>query len=97
MFVALKNWRERLKYQGGDTGNRLLSMAERALKAERGGSADLLRHFRAVALAPALAPDRPSLAQLGPQFDNAEPLSSAQNLSIMAAVERGAVQQKRRR
>jgi hypothetical protein len=97
MFVALKNWRERLKHQGGDTGERLLSSAESVLKAERGGSADLLRHFRAVALAPALAPDRPSLAQLGPQFENSESLSSAQNLSIMAAVERGAVQRKRRR
>ncbi|HXD46199.1 MAG TPA: hypothetical protein VN655_13800 [Pseudolabrys sp.] len=93
MFVALKNWRERLKHQGGDCSDRLLAKAERALTLDGAGSADLLRHFRAVVLAPG---DAPSLAQLGPQFDGAEPLSTAQNLSIMASIERGAARRKRR-
>jgi hypothetical protein len=97
MFVALKNWRERLKYQGGDAHRRLLAGAERALARDAGGSADLLRHFRAAALAPELPPDDlPALRELGPQFADAKSLSTAQNLSIMASVKRGAAQQKRR-
>lgn len=93
MFVALKNWRERLKHQGDDCSDRLLARAERALEAERGGSSDLLRHFRAAALVHGRAP---SLAHLGPQFDGAEPLSAEQNLSIMASIERGAARGTRR-
>jgi hypothetical protein len=97
MFVALKNWRERLRYQGDDADHRLLADAERTLATNVRGSPDLLRHFRATALTPDLPPaaTRP-LGPLGPMFANARPLSMAQNLSIMASVERGAAQQKRR-
>ena len=96
MFVALKNWRERLKHRGGVSGERLLARTERAL-GEEGGSDDVLRQFRAAALAPPLAPGDPYvLGDLGAQFDGAEPLTTAENLSIMASVERGAARQKRR-
>lgn len=97
MFVALKNWRERLKHQGTDVDHRLLSGAERVLAGDPRGSTDLLRHFRAAALAPDVsAATAHSLGELGAQFANAEPLSATQNLSIMASVERGAARQKRR-
>jgi hypothetical protein len=92
MFVALKNWRERLKHQGDDY-HRLLAGAEGMPKDDARDSAALLRHFRA-ALVP--CDDLSSLCQLGPEFADAEPLSAAQNLSIMASVQRGAVRQKRR-
>lgn len=96
MFVALKNWRERLRHRGGAFGDGLLLRTERALIRE-GASDELLRHFRAAALAPALAPgDTYALGGLGAQFENAEPLTVAQNLSIMASVEQGAARQKRR-
>jgi hypothetical protein len=94
MFVALKNWRERLRHQGGDCSERLLATAERVLEADGAGSAELLRHFRAAALVPG---EEPSLAQLGPQFGGAEPLSTGENLSIMASIERGAAQARRHR
>ena len=98
MFVALKNWRERLKHRGGDSGDGLLAGVERALGAGAHGSGDLLRQFRAAALAPVLLGDRsPSLAELGAEFVDAEPLSTEQNLSIMDSVERGAARQTRRR
>lgn len=88
MFVALKNWRERLKHQGGE---RLIVSAERLLGAEADGSGDLLGQFRATALAPRLSSaEVPLLVELGPQFADAQPLSSAENLSIMASAERGA-------
>lgn len=91
MFVALKNWRERLKHQGGHSGDRLLASAERLLGAEAGGSGNLLGQFRATALAPRLSSvETPPLVELGPQFADAQPLSSAENLSIMASVKRGA-------
>jgi hypothetical protein len=91
MFVALKNWRERLKHQGSDSGDRVLASAERALGRDTDGSADLLRQFRVTALAPRLSPaEVPPLVELGPQFADARPLSSRENLSIMASVERGA-------
>jgi hypothetical protein len=91
MFVALKNWRERLKHRGDQSDDRLLVRAERALETDGDGSADLLRYFRAAALAPAITTsDSPSLAQLGPQFEHSEALSAAENLSIMASVEPGA-------
>jgi len=96
MFVALKNWRERLSHRGGASGDRLLSRTERALVRE-GSSDELLRHFRAAALAPPLAPgDAYALGPLGAQFACAESLTAAENLSIMASVERGAARQKRR-
>ena len=96
MFVALKNWRERLKERGGTSGDRLLARTEYALWRE-GGSDDVLRQFRTAALSPPLAPgDALSLRDLGPQFDRAEPLTVGENLSIMASVERGAARQKRR-
>jgi hypothetical protein len=90
MFVALKNWRERLKHRGGDFGDRLLAGAERTLGADAYGSVDLLRHFRAAALAPRLSSaEAPPLVELGPQFAGARPLSSRENLSIMGSVKRG--------
>jgi len=62
-----------------------------------GASDELLRQFRAVALGPPLAPDDAhALGALGPQFEGAEPLTVAQNLSIMASVEQGAARRKRR-
>lgn len=95
MFVALKNWRERLRRHGGV--RRMLPGAERALREDAHGSADLLQHFRAAALAPELQPgELPAVGELGPQFANAEPLSSAENLSIMASVKRGAARRARR-
>jgi hypothetical protein len=97
MFVALKNWRERLRVQGGAPGRRLLERADRSL-AGGAGSADLLQEFREAALAPlAAGSEAPPLAQLGAEFDGAEPLTAAENLSIMASVKQGAVRQKRRR
>lgn len=91
MFVALKNWRERLKHRGGDSGHRLLASAESALGADAGGSGNLLREFRTTALAPRLtSAEAPPLVELGPQFADAQPLSSGENLSIMASVKRGA-------
>jgi hypothetical protein len=97
MFVALKNWRQRLKHRHGEAGRRLLADAERALR-DDSESPDLLRHFRAAALAPDLtSDDLPELGELGPQFAGAEPLSRAQNLSIMASVQRGAARRTRRR
>src|SRR3569833_4445221 len=96
MFVALKNWRERLKHQSGVSGDRLRVRIETD-RGREGGSAELLRHFRAAALVPAFAPaDAYSLGALGSQFAGAEPLTAAQNLSIMDSVERGAARQRRR-
>jgi len=96
MFVALKNWRERLRHRGGASGDRLLAGTELSLWQEA-GSDGVLRQFRAVALSPPLAPGDPhALGELGAQFDGAEPLTAAENLSIMASVERGAARQKRR-
>jgi len=96
MFVALKKWRERLRHRGGASCDRLLAGTERAL-GHKVGPDDVLRQFRAVALSPPLAPGDPhALGELGPQFDGAEPLTAAENLSIMASVERGASRQKRR-
>ena len=96
MFVALKNWRERLRHRGGASGDRLVERTERALGHED-GSDWVLRQFRAAALAPPLAPgDSYALGELGAEFDGAEPLTAAENLSIMASVERGASRQKRR-
>lgn len=81
MFVALKNWRERLKHRGGDFGDRLLAGAERTLGADAYGSDDLLRHFRAAALAPRLSSaEAPPLVELGPQFAGARPLSSRESV-----------------
>ena len=97
MFVALKNWRERLKHQGNDGDHRLLADAEHALAQDGRGSADLLRIFRTAALAPDLPQAGAlSLPPLGAQFVNAEPLSTEQNLSIMASVERGTAHRKQR-
>jgi hypothetical protein len=96
MFVALKNWRERLKHQGGDVRHRLLARSDRALSSDPGGSGDLLQSFRALALAPDTPrPNLPSLGELGAQFAGSEPLSTVQNLSIMASVERGTARPKR--
>lgn len=96
MFVALKNWRERLRHRSGASGDRLLARTEGAL-GEEGGTDDVLRQFRAAALSPPLAPGDPySLGELGPEFDGAEALTAAENLSIMEAVERGAARRKRR-
>jgi len=98
MFVALKNWRERLKVQGGASASGLLARADRSLAHEVQGSAELLREFRAAALAPASAgAAAPTLAQLGAEFHGAEPLTAAENLSIMASVKQGAVRRKQRR
>jgi hypothetical protein len=98
MFVALKNWRERLLVQGGASGRGLLARADRSLSHGGAGSADLLNEFRAAALIPAGArSEAPPLAQLGAEFEGAEPLTAAENLSIMASVKQGAVRQKRRR
>jgi hypothetical protein len=95
MFVALKNWRERLKHQSGDH-HPLLVGAERLLKRDAHVSTDLLRQFRSAALARNVpSDDAPSLGELGPQFVGAEPLPPEQNLSIMASVERGAALQVR--
>jgi hypothetical protein len=96
MFVALKNWRERLAHRGGASGDRLLATTELAL-ARESGSDELLRHFRTAAHArPPTPPGPEALEELGPQFDGSEPLTPAENLSIMASVERGAARQKRR-
>lgn len=96
MFVALKNWRERLKHRGDASSDRLLARTERAL-ARNGGADELLRQFHVAAMTPprTLATAR-ALGELGPQFDGAKPLTAAENLSIMASVERGAARQKRR-
>src|SRR3569623_3243712 len=91
MFVALKNWRERLRHRGGASGDRLVVGTELALWQEEAGSDGVLRLFRAVALSPPLAPGDPNaLGELGAQFAGAAPLTDAENLSIMASVERGA-------
>jgi hypothetical protein len=91
MFVALKNWRERLKLQGGDSGSRLLAGAERVVGTQTDDQGNLLRQFRATALAPRLSSaEAPPLVELGPQFADARPLSSAENRSIMASVKRRA-------
>lgn len=98
MFVALKNWREWLKHHSGDAGHRLLAAAGRVHDGDAHATVELLRRFRAVALAPELPDARlPSLGELGPQFVGAEALSIEQNLSIMASVEQGASRQTRRR
>jgi len=97
MFVALKNWRERLKHHGG-AGHRLLVAAGRVHDGDAHARVELLRRFRAVALAPELPNDRlPSIGELGPQFVDAEALSTEQNLSIMASVKQGASRPTRRR
>ncbi|MGN6572366.1 MAG: hypothetical protein ACTHLO_13225 [Pseudolabrys sp.] len=96
MFVALKNWRERLKHQG-TSGVRFLASAEHALIAGGDGSAALLRKFRATGLARGATRDKmPVRGELGPQFAEAEPLSLAQNMSIMTSVKRGAAQRARK-
>lgn len=98
MFVALKNLRERLRHHRGEAGRQMTRGAERALRTDTYGSADLLRQFRAAALAPELqAGDLPALSELGSHFANAKPLSGAENLSIMASVKRGAARRSWRR